>query len=103
MLIRLVILPILVLSVLSVFSAEVTEKKTSAELLLEALGKTIEFQTLIKNMLIIIIAGEDNNEVNSQLGQLFYNFVASKEKTSVTAGQFFSTFLQSLTKEPTNQ
>ena len=49
------------------------------------------------------IAGEDNNEVDSQLGQLFYNFVVSKEKTSVTAGEFFSTFLQSLTKEKTNQ
>merc|ERR1711997_22154 len=77
MLIRLIVIPVLVLSVLS---AEVTEQKSSAELLLEALG-------------------EDNNEVDSQLGQLFYNFVVSKEKTSVTAGEFFSTFLQSLTKE----
>ena len=39
MLIRLTLLPILVLSV---FSAEATDKKTSAELLLEALGKTMK-------------------------------------------------------------
>ena len=103
MLIRLVILPILVLSVLSVFSAEVTEKKTSAELLLEALGKTIEFHNSQHVDIHHCIAGDNNNEVDSHLGELFYNFVASKEKTSVTAAQFFSTFLRSLTKEPTNQ
>ena len=100
MLIRLTILPILLLSV---FSAEVSGQKTSAELLLEALGKTIEFHNSQHVDVHHCIAGDNNNEVDSHLGELFYNFVASKEKTSVTAAQFFSTFLRSLTKEPTNQ
>ena len=100
MLIRLTILPILLLSV---FSAEVSGQKTSAELLLEALGKTIEFHNSQHVDIHHCIAGDNNNEVDSHLGELFYNFVASKEKTSVTAAQFFSTFLRSLTKEPTNQ
>ena len=100
MLIRLTILPILLLSV---FSAEVSGQKTSAELLLEALGMAIEFHNSQHVDIHHCIAGDNNNEVDSHLGELFYNFVASKEKTSVTAAQFFSTFLRSLTKEPTNQ
>ena len=100
MLTRLILLPVLVLSVLS---AEVTDQKSSAELLLEALGKTIEFHNSQHVDIHHCIAGDNNNEVDSHLGELFYNFVASKEKTSVTAAQFFSTFLRSLTKEPNNQ
>ena len=49
--------------------------------------------------MMTIILGENNNEVDSELGHLLYNFISSKEKNSVTAAQFFSTFLQSLTKE----
>ena len=47
MLIRWIFLPLLVHGVLSVLSAEVSDQKTSAELLLEALGKHDEVQHVI--------------------------------------------------------
>ena len=53
MLIRWIFLPLLVLGVLSVLSAEVSDQKTSAELLLEALGKYLEFQHLLRRVVDI--------------------------------------------------
>ena len=53
MLIRWIFLPLLVHGVLSVLSAEVSDQKTSAELLLEALGKYLEFQHLLRRVVDI--------------------------------------------------
>ena len=48
-----------------------------------------------------IYVGQKTNTLDSNFGELFHEFLTSKEKTNISAGQFLSTFYNSLTREST--
>ena len=57
--------------------------------------------TICVTFFSFIYVGQKTNTLDSNFGELFHEFVTSKEKTNISAGQFLSTFYNSLTREST--
>jgi len=68
-------------------------------------GTSIASEEKIDNsgaaQLLLQSLGQKTNTLDSNFGELFHEFVTSKEKTNISAGQFLSTFYNSLTREST--
>ena len=64
------------------------------------------FMLILQNTIFVVFCffiyvGQKTNTLDSNFGELFHEFVTSKEKTNISAGQFLSTFYNSLTREST--